>query len=278
MTHHHEKRLNRVLDYIHDNPTDDLSLDRLAEVAALSRFHFHRLWRAMTLETAAQTVRRMRLHRAAVALVTGTTPVAQIAGEVGYPDADSFSRAFADLYGVPPSSYRHRGQHRPPLLPTPTGDDSMPDVTIRTEPRRRLAAVTHTGPYSEIGRAFEKLFTTLAARGLLVQAGSMLALYYDDPSTVPPEQLRSHAGIALPEGAEIAAPLEEVIVDGGRTAVLTHRGPYAGLPASWDALYRGWLATCDEEPADRAPYEVYLNTPMEVRQGDLLTEICVPLK
>ncbi len=278
MTRHHELRLNRVLDYIHDNPTGDLSLDRLAEVAALSRFHFHRLWRAMTRETAAQTVRRMRLHRAAVALVSGKAPVAQIAAEVGYPDADSFARAFADLYGVAPSAYRRRGQHRPPLLSTPTGDDPMPDVTIRTEPRYRLAAVTHIGPYYEIGRAFEKLFATLSARGLLPQAGSMLALYYEDPSTVPPDQLRSHAGIVLSEGAEIAAPLEEIIVEGGRTAVLTHRGPYAGLQASWNALYRGWLATSDEEPADRAPYEVYLNTPMEARQEDLLTEICLPLK
>lgn len=278
MTRHHETRLNRVLDYIHDNPTVDLSLDRLAEVAALSRFHFHRLWRAMTRETAAQTVRRMRLHRAAVAFVAGAEPIGAIATSVGYSDADSFARAFADLYGITPSAYRQRGQHRPPPRPTPTGDGSMPEVTIRTEPRRRLAAVTHVGPYQEIGRAFEKLHATLAARGLLPQAGFMLALYYEDPSSVAPEHLRSHAGIVLPEGVEIAAPLEEVIVEAGRTAVLVHRGPYAGLPASWDALYRGWLATSGEEPADGAPYEIYLNTPMEVRQDDLLTEICVPLK
>lgn len=56
----YEDRLMRVLRYIHDNPTADLSLDRLADVAALSRFHWHRVFHAMTGETCAQAVRRVR--------------------------------------------------------------------------------------------------------------------------------------------------------------------------------------------------------------------------
>ncbi|MEO5619329.1 MAG: AraC family transcriptional regulator, partial [Cypionkella sp.] len=48
MTQSYETRLLRVLDYIHDNPAGDLTLDALAEVAALSRFHFHRVFHAMT--------------------------------------------------------------------------------------------------------------------------------------------------------------------------------------------------------------------------------------
>lgn len=59
-----ERRILRVLDYIHDNPTGDLSLDALADVAAMSRFHWHRVFRAVTGETLAQSVRRMRLNRA----------------------------------------------------------------------------------------------------------------------------------------------------------------------------------------------------------------------
>ncbi len=67
-----ETRLIRVLDYIHDNPAGDLRLDTLADVAALSRFHFHRVFHAMIGEAAAQTVRRLRMYRASVALVQTT--------------------------------------------------------------------------------------------------------------------------------------------------------------------------------------------------------------
>lgn len=58
-------RILRVLDHIYANAGDDLSLDNLADVAALSRFHFHRMFHAVTGETVAGAVRRIRMNRAA---------------------------------------------------------------------------------------------------------------------------------------------------------------------------------------------------------------------
>ena len=100
MANDYEKRLMRVWDHIHDHPDGDLSLDALADVAALSRFHFHRLFRAVIGETAAQSVRRIRLHNAAVALVQSDLALGQVAKGVGYPNLASFSRA---LVGSPSS-------------------------------------------------------------------------------------------------------------------------------------------------------------------------------
>ena len=54
----YEDRLRRVIDYIYDHAGEDLSLDTLADVAAMSRFHWHRVFRAMTGETCAKAVRR----------------------------------------------------------------------------------------------------------------------------------------------------------------------------------------------------------------------------
>ena len=68
MTNANERRLLRVLDHIHDNPAGDLSLDALSDVAAMSRFHWHRVFRAMTGETLAQAVRRIRMQRASYLL------------------------------------------------------------------------------------------------------------------------------------------------------------------------------------------------------------------
>lgn len=134
-----------------------MSLDSLADVAALSRFHFHRVYTAVVGETAANTVRRMRLHRAAVALVQGTDPIPAIALAVGYPRPASFSRAFAGHCCLTPAAFRNRGELRPvPLILARKGPLMFPVIT-RTDPERRLAAVSHKGPYPEIGRAFERL-------------------------------------------------------------------------------------------------------------------------
>lgn len=161
----HEKRMNRVVDYLHDDPTGNLSLDRLADVAALSRFHFHRVYRGLMDETATQTVRRMRLHRAAVALVQGGDRVEQTAKSVGYPDLAGFSRTFSDLYQATPAAFRKPGELRPFSLNAPVKGRNAPvkgklmfPLTIRTDPARRLAGIPHRGPYAGLPAAYDQLF------------------------------------------------------------------------------------------------------------------------
>lgn len=278
MSNSYEIRLRRVLDHIHDNPAGDLSLDALADVAALSRFHFHRVYAAITGETAASTVRRMRLHRAAVALVQSGDPVTRIARMVGYPQLASFARAFSGHYGLTPAAFRKRGELRPlPLQLSPKGQLMFP-VTIRTEAERRLAAVPHQGPYPEVARAFEKLGSTVAARGFYGRFGHMVGVYYDSPSDVKPSELRSHAGLEAPADLPIDPPLEVVTLPAGRHAVLTFTGPYAGLQAAYDQLFGIWLPQSGETPADSPVFEVYLNSPMDTAPKDLVTEICLPLR
>lgn len=273
----YERRMMRVIDFIHDNPAGDLSLDRLAEVAALSRFHFHRVFHALTGETVVQTVRRMRMHRAAVALVQGKEPLDRLARAVGYPNRSSFSRAFALSYGIAPSAYRQRGELRPFSLIHPPEMSLMYDVILRDDPARRLAAMPHTGPYTEIGRAFEKLGAVVGGRGLFARAGHMVGVYYDDPSATPAAALRSHAGFEMPADVAIEPPLEVVTLPAGPHAVLRFRGPYSGLPAAYDQLFGLWLPGSGRAPADSPVFEVYLNSPMDTAPEDLLTEICLPL-
>ncbi len=62
-----------------DHLDADLDLATLAEVAHLSPYHFHRIYAGMTGETAAEMLRRLRLHRAAGALIGSQAPVIAIA-------------------------------------------------------------------------------------------------------------------------------------------------------------------------------------------------------
>lgn len=65
----YEKRVNRVIDHVRDHLAEDLPLERLARIALFSPFHFHRVFRTITGETVAAFVQRLRLERAAVALI-----------------------------------------------------------------------------------------------------------------------------------------------------------------------------------------------------------------
>lgn len=276
MRQSHERRMLRVLEHIHSHPADALSLDAMADLAAMSRFHWHRVFHAMTGETLAQAVRRIRMHRASIWLVQSQDGIAQIATRVGYPNVHSFTRSFRAAYGLSPAAFRKRGTLPPPHPERPKGEKMYP-ITIQERPKMRLAGVPHQGAYPEIGRAFQALSTILTARNLWPATGAMVAVFLDDPMAIPEADLRSIAGVSVKDGFEMTPPLAETLLPAGRYAVLHHHGPYAGLKAAWDHLYGTWLPTSGEDFADHPPIEVYLNSPIEVAPDDLRTDICVPL-
>ena len=155
----------------------------------------------------------------------------------------------------------------------------MPEVTIRHIPAARMAVVPHRGSYMEIGKAFETLFGTLGARGLLRPGLCMKGIYYSDPTSVPEAELRSAAGILLPDADfPVAPPLERAELRGGDYAVLRHKGPYTDMRPAYDWLYGEWLVQSGREAADAPCFEDYLNNPREVAPSELLTDICLPLK
>ncbi len=62
-------RINRVIDHIESNLSDDLSLTSLARIACFSQFYFHRIFKAMVGETLNQFIQRIRIEKAAVHLI-----------------------------------------------------------------------------------------------------------------------------------------------------------------------------------------------------------------
>jgi AraC family transcriptional regulator len=273
----YSRRIERVVAHIGNHLDEPLDLDRLAAVACFSPYHFHRIYRAMTGETVADTLRRLRLHHAAGELVQGVAPIAAIARQAGYGSVAAFTRAFTAGYGVAPSAYRRAG--RPvPLAPAATETEiAMYEVSIRHFQPVRLAALRHTGSYMEIGTAFERLFAWAVGRGLIHPQTRSIGVYYDDPDAVPETSLRSDAGVSVGPDEAVDGDLRIIEVPGGRHAVLHHKGPYAELHKAYRWLYREWLPKSGEQCADRPSFEEYLNNPRTVPPEEWLTDICLPL-
>ena len=97
----------RVIDHMHAHLGDDLDLDRLAAVAALSKFHFVRSFRDATGLTPHRYLTMLRMRRAAT-LLTGTgQTVRQVAAACGYRSPSRFAAAFRREYGTAPAGYRN---------------------------------------------------------------------------------------------------------------------------------------------------------------------------
>jgi len=98
-------RFVRVLDYIEQHLGDAISLEDLARVAGVSRFHFARQFRACTGESPMSYLMRTRVERSKTRLRDSRTRVIDIAAEFGFADQSHFGRTFRRLVGMPPSAY-----------------------------------------------------------------------------------------------------------------------------------------------------------------------------
>ncbi len=274
----YERRLHRVSDYIYGHLNEELDLDRLAEIACLSPHHWHRIYRAVHGETLAATVKRLRLQRAAADLVQTDLPVEAIAQRSGYPNVQSFNRTFKAVYGLPPVRYRKEGSHKTFETASSEGIADMYEVTLKEIDSFDVIGVAHTGSYMEIGKAFETLYGTLFSRNLFRPDREMIGIYLDDPELVPTDRLRSFACVSAKGDLPADAPLTPQTLDGGRYAVLRHKGPYADMPLAYQWLYGTWLPQSGREVRDSLMFEKYLNNPREVAPTELLSEIYLPLK
>ncbi len=268
----YEARLLRVIDYLWANLDAPLDLDHLAGVVAFSPYHFHRIYRGATGETLAETVRRLRLHRAAGALVQSDQPISEIANRAGYGSQAAFTRSFSADYGLPPALYRRRS------VDTALKESQMLPIDYVTLPDLPCAAVPHRGSYLEIGKAFETLTVYAAGRGLIGPETRMFGVYHDDPSAVPVGDLRSEACVTVPPGTALDSPAQPLTIAGGRYAAALHVGPYAELEKAYQWLFGTWLPESGQEPDDRPALEEYLNDPRTLPPTEWKTLIYVPLK
>jgi AraC-like DNA-binding protein len=107
---HDEQRVTRALRRIESEADERLTLADLAREAAMSPYHFLRVFRQVAGVTPHQFLLRTRLHRAAVRLRRSDEPISAIAFGEGFDDLSTFNRRFRRVMGVSPSAFRARLQ------------------------------------------------------------------------------------------------------------------------------------------------------------------------
>jgi len=252
----------RVLTHIQGHLDAALDLEELAGVACFSSFHFHRVFAAMTGETIADHVRRLRLERAALALRSGAKPVIQVALEAGYEAHEAFTRAFKAAYGVSPAEFR-RGQEPSARLAAPSGVHFRPGVPLTTFNTNhittkvmkvmikkikplRVAYLRHVGPYENAKQTGFDLMARLRADKQIHLHSAYIGIGHDDPNVTPAAELRYDACFTVEEGYEPKKPVQLQTIVGGDYAVAKNC-PVEELKDAFKYLFGKWIAQSSRE-------------------------------
>lgn len=282
----YRESINRVVLYIQERLDQKMTLEEISLVAGFSRYHFHRIFAALTGEPLGEYILRLRLERAAVKLGNSRDSITRIALDSGYDTPAALTRAFKKRFNVTPSLFRKEKsvflksikQAAPSVIIDLTEVDTM-KPEIRNLNDQTVIFVRRTGDYNvSAEEAWKEVCTFAGSRGLMDQNTRFIGISYDDPGITEPDKLRYDAcvtidGEAFPEG-EVGVQT----VKGGKYAVFLHQGPYNKLYETYKKIYSSWLPSSGEKPRDLPCFELYLSDCREVKPEDMKTEIYIPIE
>ena len=98
--------VERAIRHMKEHLAETLDLDRIAEIAAVSKFHFVRVFDQITGTTPHHFLACLRMQRAKELLLTSGSSITDICMEVGYTSLGSFSKTFNALVGFSPQDFR----------------------------------------------------------------------------------------------------------------------------------------------------------------------------
>jgi AraC family transcriptional regulator len=290
--HNYHVRMQRVLDHVDRHLDGDLDLETLSRVAAFSKFHFHRQFRATFGLSIHRYVQLTRMKRASRQLAwNNDESVTDIAMDAGYDAPDAFARAFRQRFRQSPSSFRKSPDWAPWFAAFGPLDSARnmlmqiiftpEDVTISDVPPMPVAIMEHRGDRATLGTTIERFKTWCKAANLPPETGrSSFMVFRSERCPANPADYSMDLCVGTDRPVEPNAEgMKAGVIPGGRCAVLRYPGNTNNLEPAALYLYRDWLPDSGEEARDFPIYCRLRLAPIpEVPAHEAVVELFLPLK
>jgi AraC family transcriptional regulator len=285
------RKINEIIDYINkqivkDWPAEKSSFTQALNIetivktinASMGRRQFQHSFMRATGEPLGAYINRLRLERAAFLLRNTKKTVNDIAYTVGY-SKYALSKQFNNKFGCRPKEFRDN----PSTLFPPTTDleiEIQEEPSVIILPQKHFIYLSHTGDYSQCSSiAFDQenwdfLYEYATERHLLPFEPEYYGICFDDSSIRHPERCRFYACQTVTTPIKPDEKIGAMSIEQGKYAVYTHIGSYDKLDAFYNAIFRNF----PYELRDDFILERYLNSPQEVREEELITEVLIPIR
>ncbi|MEM1379956.1 MAG: GyrI-like domain-containing protein [Pseudomonadota bacterium] len=259
------------------------TLERVAQAAGLSKFHFNRIYRLATGETPQETLTRFKLSLATEQLRDPKASVTDVAFSAGYGSSQSFAKALKRVLSQSASAIRQDQERLTSAiaeLSVPKSDDGKARAELRVEIAQMTpfkAIMLHTdGSYPNLNENYWALFE---AAGDPSVVSAILGQPYGDIGGDPVDTLRFDCGLKLQEiPDELPEAIEVRELEGGVHLLTRHIGSYDRLPEAIDRLYLAALAHDEIEIPDEPLLFHYLDDPETTEEAQLRTDLYLPIK
>lgn len=275
-----ERAVNYMSEETRDGNTP--SLERIANAAGLSKFHFNRVYKLATGETPQETLTRFKLARATDQLKNPDKSVTDVAFSVGYGSSQAFAKALKRVLATSASSIRADEERLAKaietlVVPSTAQSRTRSDLLIeiaKLDPFEAIAMRTD-GTYPSLNVVYEALF---AAAGGPQFVEAILGQPFGDIELDLANALRFDCALKLSSDALVNSHDQaRMRILEGAYLLVRHTGAYDRLPESIDRLYLAALSQDEVQIGDAPLLFHYLDDPESTDEASLRTDIYLPV-
>lgn len=267
------QRIDRAIELLTEklNHGSVPALEDLADAAALSKFHFHRIFRLMTGETVNEAVRRIRLAKGSATIEQST--ITNASAEAAYATSQGYARAMRGFTGMSASQAVRQADLQQLFAPR---DASAPlkIELIELQPLQVLA-IRNKADFADLDALFSRLFDI--AGGPEAVKG-IFGVYLQDPRFADGDGCDFEAAIEIASTPDQFGEARLKEIGGGKFLSLHHAGDYDSIPLALDELTFAVMRDPTLEFRDAAPLVHYLDDPEETDPDLLRSDIHLPVR
>jgi AraC family transcriptional regulator len=271
----------KALWFIENHLGDPLTLDEIADIAGVSRFHLVRAFTAATGLPVMRYVRARRLSEAARALAKGAPDILNLALEADYGSHEAFTRAFRDHFGVTPEAVRaakcfDKLRLQEPIMMNSTALDQLQPPRFETSKPLLIAGLGERYTW-ESGAAipgqwqrFNQSVADIPDRVGQVTYG--VCCNGDDSGNFD-----YVAGVEVSDFSRLPLEFQRVRIPEQKYAVFTHGEHISAIRRTVGTIWNHWLPASGMKAADAPNFERY-GEQFDSVTGNGGLEIWVPVK
>ncbi|MGA2290224.1 AraC family transcriptional regulator [Bradyrhizobium sp.] len=271
----------KALWFIESHLASELSLDEIAGVAGISRFHMVRAFAAATGLSVMRYVRARRLSEAARALAAGAPNILELALEADYGSHEAFTRAFRDHFGITPEAVRSLARLdnlrlQEPIQMDSTATDNLQKPRFETCKPLLIAGLGERYSHENgagIPGQWQRFNQSVAnVPGRIGKVAYGVCCNGDDAGNFD-----YIAGVEVADFSDLPREFSRVRIPEQRYAVFAHRDHISSIRRTINAIWNHWLPASGLKAADAANFERY-DESFDPLTGNGGLEIWVPVR
>ncbi|NQY94948.1 MAG: GyrI-like domain-containing protein [Campylobacteraceae bacterium] len=274
--------VNKALAYIYRYIDTNITLDELARLNSVSKYHFHRIFKEETGENLFERIIAIRLQKAANLLITNRySSISEIAQLCGYSSHSSFIKAFKNRFTYTPTQWK-KGEYINYSKKNLTLDEQINDdffsivPLIKVAPKRVCAYIRHKGYDLSVTRTWERLMAYAYEKKL--NSSVQIGVFHDNPVIIPYQDCHYMAALEVTSTFMATNSISQLEIEESLCAVFHYEGVYGDATKLMVYIYNFWLPNSGYEAKTLPPYAIYHKNHFLAENDRFSLDFYVPIR